>query len=193
MTFISRAILRLLGWRVDANLPAARKYVVIGTFHTTNWDFPLMLLLKSAIGLKVRWVGKHSLFRWPLGWLMRRLGGIPVDRRFPHNYVEQIVDAFRRRVELILVIAPEGTRKKAQYWKSGFYFIALGAGVPIALGFADYARKVGGIGPSFVPTGDVEADMARIRAFYADKRGLHPEKQSEIRFRPSAEPPRAVE
>lgn len=185
---LSRAILRLLGWRVEGNLPDTPKYVVIGAFHTTNWDFPLMLLLKSAIGLKVRWVGKHSLFRWPLGWLMRRLGGIPVDRRSPHNYVEQIVDAFRRRDELILVIAPEGTRKKTEYWKTGFYYIALGAGVPIALGFADYPRKVGGIGVSFMPTGDFEADLAQIRAFYADKRGLHTEKQGEIRIRPRAEP-----
>ena len=184
MKFISRAILRLLGWRVDANLPAARKYVVIGAFHTSNWDFPLMLLLKSALGLKARWVGKHVLFRWPFGWLMRRLGGIPVDRRSPHKYVEQIVEAFRQRDELVLVIAPEGTRKKTEYWKSGFYHIALGAGVPIALGFADYPSKVGGIGASFTPTGDLESDLAQIRAFYADKRGLRPELQGAIRIRP---------
>lgn len=184
MTFISRAILRLLGWKVEATLPDTRKYVLIGAPHTSNWDFALMLLLKSAIGLKVHWIGKHSLFRWPRGWLMRQLGGIPVDRRFPHKYVDQIVAAFRQRDEMILVVAPEGTRKWTEYWKSGFYYIALGAGVPIAMGFADYPRKVGGIGASFMPTGDIAADIARIRAFYADKQGLHPENQGEIRVRP---------
>ena len=184
MKLISRAILRLFGWKVVATLPETHKYVLIGAPHTTNWDFALMLLLKSAIGLQVHWIGKHSLFRWPLGWLMRRLGGVPVDRRSPHKYVDQIVDAFRQRDEMVLVIAPEGTRKKTEYWKSGFYYIALGAGVPIALGFADYARKVGGIGPTIMPTGDIEADLARIRAFYADKTGKHPENQGEIRVRP---------
>src|SRR3989304_3143146 len=147
----AHAILRALGWRVQVTLPGTNKYVLIGAPHTSNWDFVYMLLFKVATGLSPHWVGKDSMFRWPWGELWKKIGGIPVNRRSRNNFVDQMVEAFRQRDEMILVISPEGTRSKGGYWKSGFYYIALGAGVPIVLGFLDFGRKVGGIGPAIMP------------------------------------------
>ena len=179
----SRANLRILGWRVEANLPEGKKYVLIGAPHTSNWDFIYMLLMRGAIDLRPHWAGKDTMFRWPVAGLWKELGGIPVDRRSRRNFVDQMVAAFLEHDEFILVIAPEGTRSKVGYWKSGFYYIALGAGVPIVLGFLDFARKVGGLGPAVVPTGDIRADFVAIREFYADKAGKYPREQGEIKLR----------
>ncbi len=184
---LARAIVKLIGWKTEANLPPTPKYVLVGAFHTTNWDFVLAILLTWAIGIDIHWVGKDSLFRGPMGWVMRRLGGIPVDRRSRHNYVQQIVDSFDARDELIVTVTPEGTRGKTAYWRTGFYYIALGAHVPIALGYVDYKRRMGGIGGYFMPTGDIYADMEIIRAFFADKTPKFPEKAGAIALRPSAE------
>lgn len=186
---LSRFLLKLAGWRVEAKLPATPKYVIVGAFHTTNWDFVLALLITWAMGIHIHWVGKDSLFRGPMGWVMRRLGGIPVDRRSRHNYVQQMVDIFAARDELILTIAPEGTRDKTPYWRTGFYYVALGAQVPVALGYVDYKRRIGGIGGSFMPTGDIQADMEVIRSFFADKTPKYPEKAGAIVLRPAAETP----
>lgn len=177
----ARWILALLGWSVEARLPPAPRYVVIGAPHTTNWDLPLALLAMPAMGFRGRWVAKHTIFRGPLGPLMRSLGGIPVDRRKRQNFVEQVADRMLEEEEFVLVIAPEGTRSWTGRWKTGFYYIALGAEVPIALGYADYPRKRVGVGGWFMPSGDLEADMDRIREFYADKEGKRPEKKSAIR------------
>jgi 1-acyl-sn-glycerol-3-phosphate acyltransferase len=136
-------------------------------------------------------MGKHTLFRPPLGWLMRGLGGLPIDRSARHNVVEQAVQSFRERERLVLAILPEGTRKRTPYWKSGFYHIAVGAKVPIALGYADYRRKVGGIGRIFVPSGDVDTDMAIIREFYSRMTGKRPEQFGEIRLKAQDEDTRA--
>ncbi|MCC6169656.1 MAG: lysophospholipid acyltransferase family protein [Caldilineaceae bacterium] len=189
MQTLSRFALKLLGWRVEANLPATSKYVIVGAFHTTNWDFVFALLITWAMGIRIHWVGKDSLFRGPMDWVMRRLGGIPVDRRSRHNYVQQMVDIFAARDGLILTITPEGTRGKTPYWRTGFYYVALGAHVPIALGYIDYKRRIGGIGGSFMPSGDIQADMEIIRAFFADKTPKYPEKAGAIRLRPTAEAP----
>lgn len=186
---LSRFALKLLGWRVEANLPATSKYVIVGAFHTTNWDFVFALLITWAMGIRIHWVGKDSLFRGPMGWVMRRLGGIPVDRRSRHNYVQQMVDIFAARDELILTITPEGTRGKTPYWRTGFYYVALGAQVPIALGYVDYKHRIGGIGGSFMPSGDIHADMEIIRAFFADKTPKYPDKAGAIRLRPTPESP----
>ena len=176
------SVLRAGGWKTPLTYPPAPKYVLIGAPHTSNWDFFYFLLLKFSIDLKLNWIGKASLFRWPVGFLMRRLGGIPVERSSSNDFVTQIVESFNKVNRLIVTIAPEGTRSKAEYWKTGFYYIALGAGVPISLGYIDYQTKEVGIGPYFFPTGDIQADFLKIKEFYASKRGKHPERQGKIRL-----------
>lgn len=169
----SRAFLRLNGWQVEGRLPAsAKKAVLIAAPHTSNWDLPYTLMLGFALDLNLYWMGKASLFRFPFGPVMRWLGGIAVDRSRRNDLVaasaQAIVDADG---PLQLVVPPEGTRGKTRHWKTGFYFIALQAQVPIVLAFVDYARKVGGLGPEFKPSGDVEADMLEIKRFYAGVKG----------------------
>ena len=180
---ISRLLLRLLGWKADIILPDWPKYVLIGAPHTSNMDFFLMLFLIGISGLKLNWLGKDSLFRKPIGGIMRKLGGIPVNRRASTRFVDQMVAAFNENDELALVIAPEGTRSKVHYWKTGFYYIAVGAGVPIVFAYVDAARKTTGIGPGLMPTGDLQADFAQIKAFYDDKVGIRPEHQGQITLR----------
>jgi 1-acyl-sn-glycerol-3-phosphate acyltransferase len=181
--WLAKLLLKLFGWRAEGSLSGYPKCVVVVAPHTSNWDFPVLFLVKVALRLKVTWMGKHTLFRPPLGWVLRRLGGLPIDRRARHNVVEQAIESFRMNDRMLLAIPPEGTRKLAPYWKSGFYHIALGANVPIALAFADYRRKVGGIGHVFMPSGDLEADMAVIREFYSGIVGKRPEQFGPIRLR----------
>jgi 1-acyl-sn-glycerol-3-phosphate acyltransferase len=173
-------ILRLIGWRTHVLNPRASRYVLIGAPHTSNWDFGLMLLLMAAERLPIRFMGKDSLFRGPLGPLMRSLGGIPVNRRERTNLVDQIVAKFDEYDDLIIGLAPEGTRKKTTHWKSGFYYIALKAKVPIAMAYLDYGNKIIGVGPSFIPSGDIHADFEIIRDFYTGIVGKNPSKQGEI-------------
>lgn len=180
---LGRAWLRAFGWSVEGAGPDAKKAVVVAAPHTTNWDLPFTLAASWALGLRIRWVGKHTLFRFPFGPLMRALGGISVDRRGSHDAVSAIAEIVKKHDELLLVIPPEGTREKADRWKTGFYYIALAADVPIVLGYLDYRRKVGGFGHVFRPTGVIADDVAAIRAFYADIRGKYPERESDIVFR----------
>jgi 1-acyl-sn-glycerol-3-phosphate acyltransferase len=179
---IGALYLRLFGWRVEGRLPSAPRAVVIAAPHTSNWDLPLMLAVAWVLGLRPAWLGKRELFRWPFGWLMRRLGGLPVDRSARQNLVQQVVDRFHAVDQLYLVIPPSGTRSRATHWKSGFYHIARGARVPIVCSFLDYRRKVGGIGPVLMPTGDVTTDMRRIRGFYADITGKFPALTTPVRL-----------
>src|SRR5437773_1813123 len=123
--------LRLSGWRVEGRFPDAAKAVVIAAPHTSNWDLPLMLAVAYVLGIRPAWLGKRELFRWPFGWLMRRLGGLPVDRGARQNLVQQAVDRFDAVDRLHLVIPPSGTRSRATYWRSGFYHIARGATAPL--------------------------------------------------------------
>jgi 1-acyl-sn-glycerol-3-phosphate acyltransferase len=181
--WLAGIVLKLFGWRAEGSLAGYRSCVLVVAPHTSNWDFLVMLLLAIALRLKVTWMGKHTLFRPPFGWIMRRLGGLPINRSARHNMVQQAVNSFRTHDRLMLAILPEGTRKRAHYWKSGFYHIALGAQVPIALGFADYQRKVGGIGRVFMPSSDVDADMTLIRDFYSGIVGKRPEQFGEIRLK----------
>jgi 1-acyl-sn-glycerol-3-phosphate acyltransferase len=167
---MGRAWMGAFRWRVEGEVPP-KKCVIIAAPHTSNWDFPFMLAAAYIIGFRISWMGKHTMFWGPLGPLMKALGGIPVDRRSPQNLVQQVAERFAQSDELILAIPPEGTRKKVEYWKSGFYQIARAAGVPVVLGFLDFERKVGGLGPVVSPTQDVHADMERIRAYYRDIRG----------------------
>lgn len=170
---LSIAILRSTGWKVEGSLPAhAAKSVLIAAPHTSNWDLPYTLMIAFALHLRVYWMGKQSLFRTPFGGLMRWLGGIPVNRGQAGNLVALSAQAMRDADgPMQLIIPPEGTRGKTRHWKTGFYFIAQKAGVPIMLAFVDYGRKVGGLGPAFEPTGDIEQDMVRIKAFYAPIQG----------------------
>ena len=142
--------------------------------------------------MRVSWLGKHTLFRPPLGVLMRSVGGIPVVRHQRGQLVAYAAKLFAERPELVLAVPAEGTRARAEYWKSGFYHIARGAGVPIVCGYLDYARRRGGFGLSFEPTGDVRADMDRVRAFYADKVGLYPACFGPVRLKEEAEARRAA-
>ncbi len=180
---LAKAILRLLSWQVDVILPSTHKYVLIGAPHTSNMDFIFTLLLKYASGIKLHWVAKDTAFRWPFDGVLRWLGGIPVNRRSRNNFVQQMVEVFDQREQFIMAISPEGTRSNTDYWKTGFYYIALGAGVPIALGYIDYPDRVVGIGPAIYPTGNIQADFERIKVFYVDKRGKKPELQGEIKIR----------
>jgi 1-acyl-sn-glycerol-3-phosphate acyltransferase len=186
-TTLRRAVRRLIGetwlkafgWTAESvELP--RKAVVIAVPHTSNWDFPHTLAVAYALDLEFSWLGKHTLFEPPFGPFFRFLGGIPVDRRDRNNLVASVVDIMKQHDELMLIIAPEGTRSRAARWKTGFYYVAAGAGVPIALGFLDYGAKRGGFLGAFYPTGDIESDMAAIRGLYASVQGKHTGRMSEI-------------
>lgn len=175
---LSILVLNIFGWRREGRIPDIPKYVVIAAPHTSNWDFPITLAMLFAFKLKVYWMGKDTLFCWPFRPFFRFLGGIPIDRSRSANVVEQSIQAFRERAKLAMMISPEGTRRNVSYWKTGFYYIASGAGVPIVLGFLDYLRKAGGFGHVMEPTGDMDADMEKIHVFYAGVTGRHPEKFS---------------
>jgi len=182
----SRLALRLLGWlgwRLDLPPLPARKLVLVFYPHTSNWDFPLGLLARFGSGWPVSWVGKHTLFAGPWRRLMVRWGGIPVDRTSAGDFVGQMVALFQSREVLVLAMSPEGTRRHVDTLKSGFYRIARAADVPVALGYLDYATRTLGIADVISLSGEVEQDLARIRAAYAGKRGRHPEQAGEIRFR----------
>ncbi|WP_426416186.1 lysophospholipid acyltransferase family protein [Aestuariirhabdus sp. LZHN29] len=168
---LSWCVFKLLGWKLKGEIPKERKFVLIAVPHTSNWDFPLTIGLAFLFGFKLYWMGKDSLFWGPAGPIMKWFGGIPIDRSRANNMVEQVVEAFRVSDELVVTIPPEGTRSRVDRWKTGFYYIASGAEVPIGLGFLDYATKTGGFGPTFYPTGDIDQDIIDIRRFYADMRG----------------------
>lgn len=170
---LSLLFLRVTGWKVEGALPGhASKCVLIAAPHTSNWDLPYTLMVAFALNLQVYWMGKQSIFKRPFGAVMRWLGGIPVDRARSNNLVAASAAAIRAADgPLQLVVPPEGTRGKTRHWKTGFYHIALAAQVPIVLAYMDYARKVSGLGPVFEPTGDVDADMAAIKRFYATIKG----------------------
>ena len=164
--WVGRTALKLMGWRIEGELPRLDKFVAIGARHTSNWDFVIFLALMFVLRLNARWFGKHSIFRWPFGGLMRSWGGIPIQRHLSLNMVEQAIQGFRDNREFILVLSPEGTRKKVERWKMGFYHIALGAGVPIVPGALDFANRRVVIGAPFQPTGDAEADLQALLAFF---------------------------
>jgi 1-acyl-sn-glycerol-3-phosphate acyltransferase len=157
---------RAAGWQVEGDKPAIRRYVCLGVPHTSNWDGLAMILSAQALGLKMSFMIKREWVDGRMGPLMRRLGAIPIDRRAAHNVVEQMVAEFARRDDFVLVVPPEGTRKRSDYWKSGFYHIALGAQVPVVPSYCDFGRKRTGFGPPITLTGDVRADMDQIRAYY---------------------------
>ena len=170
---LSVGFLKLTGWKVEGSLPPnATKSVFIAAPHTSNWDLPYTLMVAFALRLTPYWMGKASIFRFPFGGLMRWLGGIAVDRSKSNNLVAASAQAIQDADgPLQLIVPPEGTRSKTRYWKTGFYYIATTARVPIILAYMDYATKRSGLGPVFEPTGDIDADMVRIKAFYQPFQG----------------------
>jgi 1-acyl-sn-glycerol-3-phosphate acyltransferase len=181
--WIGEAFLKVAGWKVEGGRPPVDRYVIIAAPHTSNWDMPFMLAFAFIYDIPVRWMGKHTLFKAPFGPFFRSLGGIPIIRHQPGGVVGQMIEEFEKNESLVLMVPAEGTRSHVEYWKSGFYHIARGADVPVVLSYLDFGKKVGGIGPALKMSGDIGADMDKIRAFYADKKGLRPEKVGIIRLR----------
>jgi 1-acyl-sn-glycerol-3-phosphate acyltransferase len=180
---LSNWLLGLFGWRVVSVPPPMQKGVVIIYPHTSNWDFVIGVAARAVLQLRMHWVGKHTLFRWPFETVMRFLGGVPVDRKNTHGFVAQLQKEFDRYAQFFIVITPEGTRSKTEYWKSGFYHIADGLKLPIGLACIDYVRREVGIMVWITPTGNRENDLARMREAYRGRRGKNPELEGEIRFR----------
>ncbi len=158
----------------DGPLPA--KCIIIAAPHTSNWDFVYYIGLVTELHAQAHFMGKKALFRWPFGGFMRAMGGVSVDRSGSHDMVQAMIDEFNRRDHFRLTIAPEGTRGTVRQWRTGFYHIAMGAGVPLVMGMMDYAKKTGGLGRSFMPTGNYEKDMAAVMAFYSETTPRHPDK-----------------
>ena len=178
--WISIFFLKITGWLTEGRLPAIPKFVLVGAPHTSNWDLPYTLFIVFVFRAKIYWMGKEVIFRRPFKGFFKWLGGIPIDRSKSYNVVAQSIQQFKENETLILTIAPSGTRKRVEKWKTGFYHIANGANVPIQLGFLDYRRKVGGFGPMLYPTGNIDDDMKIIRRFYDGVTGKYPEKSNSI-------------
>ena len=170
---LSLAFLKLSGWKVLGSLPeGAEKSVLIAAPHTSNWDLPYTLMVAFSLRLTPYWMGKEEIFKPPFRGLMMWLGGLPVDRAKSNNMVSASVDALKAaNGPLQLIVPPEGTRDKTRFWKTGFYYIAQGAQVPIVMAYLDYDKKIGGLGPVFQPTGNIDADMEAIKSFYAPFKG----------------------
>lgn len=166
--------LRLLRWRVTGQFPDVAKAVFIVAPHTSNWDFFVGLFADLALDLRAHWLGKHTIFRWPVNGLLRSLGGIPIERSSRSQVVEQMVGEFAAREALVLAIAPEGTRKKVDEWRTGFWHIAKGAGVPIVPIGLDYAKREVLVGPVRDPTDDLAADVRACKAFFSTVVARHP-------------------
>jgi 1-acyl-sn-glycerol-3-phosphate acyltransferase len=171
----ARLVLKLRGWKISGELPDVPRFIVIAYPHTSNWDVPLTLSICLMYRLRIHWMGKSSLFRGPMGPVMKWLGGIPVYLHESRGVVQQLINAFDNADELIIFISPEANRAYVENWKTGFYHVAVGAGLPIVLGFLDFARREGGYRGTFMPTGDLDRDLARIKAQYKGIKGKYPE------------------
>jgi len=180
--WLGRLGLWVLGWRADAQIPDTPKFILVGYPHTSTWDFPLFILTAWALGVKSRWAGKQSLFQGPWGGMFRALGGVPVDRAGGKNMVATVAELFESHERLIFGLAPSGSRSYTSHWRSGFYHMARAANVPLVLGSVDFARRSGCLLEVVHLTGDMGADMDRIRAAYAHVRGRNPERQTPIRL-----------
>jgi 1-acyl-sn-glycerol-3-phosphate acyltransferase len=179
MTFtgrISETILKLMGWKVKGEKPDLKKYVFLAAPHTSNWDFPLGRLSNSKLDIDLKVLMKKSWFFFPMGLIMRSLGAIPIDRSKSGTVMDYIIELFNKNDEFVFAITPEGTRSYVEYWKTGFYYIALKANVPIVCGYLDFDKKETGVGPVIYPTGNVEEDFEKIMSFYRTITAKHPEK-----------------
>jgi len=173
----SKWVLKMLGWKIEVNIPSdVRKAVMLVAPHTTNYDFFIGRLVFNVIGLPVKFLIKKEVFFFPFGGLLKKMGGIPVQRGKRNNLVRQLTDRFEQADRLVLVVTPEGTRKYTKYWKKGFYYIATEAQVPIALGYLDYKYKKAGVKKLVYPSGDLKTDFEEFKAFYQTLHAYHPEK-----------------
>jgi 1-acyl-sn-glycerol-3-phosphate acyltransferase len=180
---LALGLLRLAGWRSVLVWPPEPKGVIIVYPHTSNWDFVLGMLYRIGYGLPANWIGKAEMFPWPFTGLLKRLGGIPLDRSRSTGFLDALLEEFRRRDWIWVAIAPEGTRSHTDHLKSGFYQVSVAADVPVALAYIDYGTKTLGIDTFVRMTGDRDADMETLRRFYAGKRGRRPELAGELRLR----------
>lgn len=178
---VAQVLLRLSRWRTSGDVP--RKGILVGAPHTSNWDWVLTMLLAWDSGVTIRLLVKKEFFKGPVGWLLLRTGAVPLDRAHPGATIRQLIEDAATDDTFLLGIAAEGTRSHVEYWKAGFYRISQQTGLPITLAYVDGPSRVVGWGPTFPVTGDVRADMDRVRAFYADKTGIRPELQSVPRLR----------
>jgi len=176
-------LLHVAGWRLEGERPQLERYVLIAAPHTSNWDLLLLLAFAAAYDLEITWMAKHTLFYPPLGWVMRALGGMPVARHEPGHLVAAMASAFKTSRHLVLVVPTEGSRQRTSYWKSGFYHIAIQAGVPIVPSYLDFGHKRGGFGPALEPSGDVVQDMQYFRDFYAGMEGKYPGQFGPVQLR----------
>jgi len=186
MRTIARFLMFCTRWKSSGTLPNIRKFVLIAAPHTSNWDLFYTILVAFDLKANIYWMGKDTIFKKPFGYLMRWLGGVPINRSKSNNIVEQSIELFHQSDRLILTVPPSGTRSRVTYWRTGFYHIANGASVPIVMGFLDYRLRTGGIGPLVQPTGDITRDMKVISSFYADITGKYPIQMStaEIHIEP---------
>jgi 1-acyl-sn-glycerol-3-phosphate acyltransferase len=171
--WFSIIVMKLAGWKIEGKLPPdGMRSVLISAPHTSNWDLPYTLMTAFILQLNTSWLGKDSIFKPPFAPLMRWLGGIPVNREKSTNLVQHAAQLLRNSQQpMQLLVPPEGTRSKARYWKTGFYYIAREAQVPIVMAFMDYSTKRAGLGKVFHPTGDIEKDMEEIKLFYSQFKG----------------------
>ena len=188
MALVARFIMRLVGWKIKGQFPNLPKFVIVAGPHTSNTDGLLLLAVIWALRIRLDWLAKIELIRIPvIGWISRKLGAIPIDRSASFNAVEQAIQQINQREKMILVVAPEGTRRKTEYWKTGFYWIAHGADIPILTVVVNYRDKCVDLnGPLIKPSGDIEADMQIIWDFFQTGVGRHPERTGEMRLRPSS-------
>jgi len=180
MRGVARLFFRLIGWKTEGTVHEPQRFVIIAAPHTSNWDAVIMVAAAYIFRVRISWFIKREAFFFPLGTIIRAVGGIPIDRGARRNVVAQAVEQFQHSDRLILAVPPEGTRSKADGWKTGFYHIAYGADVPIVLGYLDYKRKVAGLGPAFVPTGDIETDFRVFDEFYAGITPKYPEERGPV-------------
>lgn len=180
-------LLGVCGWKLQGEIPNRGKYVLVGAPHTSNWDFPLAIAASYVYRFEIRWLGKDTLFPWPFGWLIRWFGGIPVDRSHPHGMVGQLKTRFDTADNLIFAIAAKGTRKKTQYWKSGFYWLAYSARVPVIFCYLNYNERTICLGTPISLSGDVRKDMKIVRSFYTNMCGRHPELEDTIQLKEELE------
>jgi len=167
-SFIGLAVLNLLGWKVVGQLPEKSKFVAAVAPHTSNWDFVVAIAAMLAMNLRIRFMGKKALFIWPFNIVLKSWGGIAIDRNVKYGVVEQMVEQFQQNDQLVLGIAPEGTRKKTSKWKSGFLHIAHQAGVPIVPVSLDFAKKQLRFHPEVEVSSDIENELVKFKGIYSD-------------------------
>jgi len=183
LKFICKWLLKLGGWQLKVSIPKEKKFILIGAPHTSNWDFPLGILCFWTLDLKIHWVAKVQMFRGPLHYLFTAMGGIPVDRSASHGFINQITERFKHADSMVLTIAPEGTRSKTAYWKSGFYHIALAANIPICMGYIDYSKRTLGFEQMFYPSGNIDEDIKVIADYYLNIKGKYPQNQGPVQIK----------